>query len=91
MLHVSKFKFFFRRFVQKFHHHCPDTLFICVEVTFLRIWFTEMRTRMEVTENHAGFEVLTAVVRKSPVFWNITPYRPLKINRRYGGTCRLHL
>jgi hypothetical protein len=27
---------------------------------------------------------------KSPVFWNITPCSPLKINGRVGGTCRLH-
>jgi hypothetical protein len=28
-------------------------------------------------------EVLTAVVRKSSVFWDIKPYRPLKFNRRF--------
>jgi hypothetical protein len=28
---------------------------------------------------------------KNYVFWNITPYSPLKVNRRFGGTCRLHL
>jgi hypothetical protein len=28
---------------------------------------------------------------KSSVFWDITPSSPLKINRRFGGTCRLHL
>jgi hypothetical protein len=36
-----------------------------------------------------GFEVLTAVVNNSSVFWNITPYRPLKTNRCFGGTYRL--
>jgi hypothetical protein len=34
-----------------------------------------------------GCEVLTAVV----IFWDITPCSPLKVNRRFGGTCRLHL
>jgi hypothetical protein len=29
-----------------------------------------------------GFEVLTAVVMKSTIFWNITPCSPLKVNRR---------
>jgi hypothetical protein len=24
------------------------------------------------------------------VFWNITPYSSLKVNRRFGGTCCLH-
>jgi hypothetical protein len=29
--------------------------------------------------------------RKSSIFWDITPCSPLKVNRRFGGTCRLHL
>jgi hypothetical protein len=28
---------------------------------------------------------------KSSVFWNIKPCSPLKINRRFGGTYRLHI
>jgi hypothetical protein len=36
------------------------------------------------------FEALTAVVMKSPIFWDITPCSPLKVNRRFGGTCRLN-
>jgi hypothetical protein len=28
--------------------------------------------------NSLGFEVLTAVVMKSCVFWDVTPYTPLK-------------
>jgi hypothetical protein len=31
-------------------------------------------------------EVLTAVVIESSAFWVITPYSPLKIKRRFGGT-----
>jgi hypothetical protein len=38
-----------------------------------------------------GSEVPTAVVMKSAVFWDITPCSPLKVNRRFGGTYRLHL
>jgi hypothetical protein len=38
-----------------------------------------------------GFEVLTAVVMKSIIFWDITQCSPLKVNRRFGGTYRLHL
>jgi hypothetical protein len=37
------------------------------------------------------FEVLTAVVMKSSIFWDITPYNPLKVNCRFGGSCRLYL
>jgi hypothetical protein len=38
-----------------------------------------------------GFEVLTPVVMKSTIFWYITQCSPLKVNRRFRGTCRLHL
>jgi hypothetical protein len=37
------------------------------------------------------FEILTAVVTKISVFWDKTPYSPLKVNRRFGGTSHLHL
>jgi hypothetical protein len=38
-----------------------------------------------------GFEILTAVVMKSTLLWDTTPCSPMKVNRRFGGTCRLHL
>jgi hypothetical protein len=38
-----------------------------------------------------GSEVLTAVVMKSTVFWDITPCSLLKANRSFEGTCSLHL
>jgi hypothetical protein len=38
-----------------------------------------------------GFQVLTAAVMKVSVFWYITPSSPSKINRTFGGTCRLRL
>jgi hypothetical protein len=28
---------------------------------------------------------------KTTIFWDITPFSPLKVNRRFGGTNRLHL
>jgi hypothetical protein len=37
------------------------------------------------------FEVLIAVVMKVSIFWDITPCSPLKVNGRFGGTCRLHI
>jgi hypothetical protein len=40
---------------------------------------------------NVGFEVLTAVVMKSTVFWDITPCSTLKANRRCGVIYRLHL
>jgi hypothetical protein len=47
--------------------------------------------RFEWVNDNVGFEVLTAVVMKSSVFRDITPCSPLKVNSRFGGTCRLHL
>jgi hypothetical protein len=35
---------------------------------------------------YVGFEILTAMVMKSIIFWVITPYSPLKVNRRFGET-----
>jgi hypothetical protein len=40
---------------------------------------------------HICFVVLTAVVIKISIFWGITPYSPLKIDRRFGQTRLLHL
>jgi hypothetical protein len=36
------------------------------------------------------FEVLTAIVMKSSIFWDITPCSPLKVNRSFRGKCRFH-
>jgi hypothetical protein len=49
------------------------------------------RARSQITEEirDVGFEVLTAVVMKSSIFWDITPRSPLRVNRHFGGTCRL--
>jgi hypothetical protein len=48
-------------------------------------------TRIQLCSNPAEFEVLTAVVMKSIILWDITPCSPLSFNRCYGGTYRLHL
>jgi hypothetical protein len=45
----------------------------------------------EISYKYVGFEVLTAVVMKSTIFWDTTPCSPLNVNRRFGGTYRLHL
>jgi hypothetical protein len=38
-----------------------------------------------------GFQVFTAVVMKSIMFWDVTPFSLLSCNRRFGGTYRLNL
>jgi hypothetical protein len=40
---------------------------------------------------YVGFEVLTAMIMKSSIFWNVTPSSPLKVNLHSGGTCHFHL
>jgi hypothetical protein len=41
--------------------------------------------------SHVEFEGLTAAVMKCTIFWGITPCVPLKANRRFDRTHRLHL
>jgi hypothetical protein len=31
------------------------------------------------------------MVMKNPIMWDITPFLPLKSNRRFRGTCRIHV
>jgi hypothetical protein len=38
-----------------------------------------------------GFEILTAVVLKSSIFWDIIPCSPLNVNQHFRGTCYLRL
>jgi hypothetical protein len=35
--------------------------------------------------------IITLQSTKSSIFWDITPCSPLKLNRRFGGTCCFHL
>jgi hypothetical protein len=41
-----------------------------------------------VKEVIVGFEVLAAVVVKSSIFWDITPFSPFEVDRRFGGKLR---
>jgi hypothetical protein len=41
--------------------------------------------------NLVVFELLTVVVMKSTVFWDIMPCSPLKVNQRFRGAYHLHL
>jgi hypothetical protein len=50
------------------------------------------RSRGRLTSSwYLGFEVLTAVGMKRPIFWDTKPCIPLYVNQRFEGTCRLHL
>jgi hypothetical protein len=49
--------------------------------------FVDTMTKM----SYKGFEVFTAVVMKSIIFWDMTPCSLLSFNRCFEGTYRLHL
>jgi hypothetical protein len=53
--------------------------------TRIHIW-----TECEIFTKTYIFEVLTAVVMKGPTFWDIMPCTPLKVNRSFGVTFRIH-
>jgi hypothetical protein len=50
-----------------------------------------MGPKLLVNANDVGFEVLTALVMKTSIFWDITSCGPLKVHRRFAVTCRLHI
>jgi hypothetical protein len=59
----------------------PNSVFYCCHPLLLFV----------TTTNSVGFEVFTAVVMKSIIFWDVTPCSLLRFNRRFRGTYRLHL
>jgi hypothetical protein len=42
-------------------------------------------------KSYVRFEVLTVVVMTRSIIWDVTPCSPLKVIRRFGGACHLHL
>jgi hypothetical protein len=59
--------------------HCGSCIYTC------GVWFKV------VNMNHARFDVLGEVDMESYIFWYIATCSPLKVNRSFGGTYRLHL
>jgi hypothetical protein len=43
---------------------------------------------MAQNKKYAGFEVLTEVLMKSSIFWDITPCSPLKLNSLLRKKCQ---
>jgi hypothetical protein len=48
-------------------------------------------TSILIGAKNVGFEVFTAMVMKSIIFWDMTPRSLLSCNRSFWGTYRLHL
>jgi hypothetical protein len=53
-------------------------------------WCTFTVSKCEIKSQIVGFEVPTTVV-KCITFWDIIPCSQLSVDRRFGGTYRLHL
>jgi hypothetical protein len=47
--------------------------------------------KLQTKSMHIASEVLTAVIMKCSVFWYIATCSPMKVNRSFEGTYRLHL
>jgi hypothetical protein len=59
-------------------------------VTHTRTDLTSKRC-FPIIKMFVGLEVLVEVVTRSPIFWNITPYSPMKFGRRFIRATRLNL
>jgi hypothetical protein len=40
---------------------------------------------------NVGFKVISSVIKKSYIFWDMKSYNPVKLNPHFGGACGLHL
>jgi hypothetical protein len=66
----------------------------CLIVLILKQKSHSLFTRRYVPEEQSiylGSDVRTEMVMKSSVSCDIMPCSQMKVNRRFGGTCRLHL
>jgi hypothetical protein len=61
------------------------------KVQIFLFFFIVHQYLFEKVFNGIGFEVLTAIVMKNSVFWNIMLCGPLKVNLHFRRTCHLHL
>jgi hypothetical protein len=56
----------------------PSDTIICI---------IHFHTNNSINFKFVGFEVLTAVVMKTFIFWGTTARSPLEVNQRFGRTC----
>jgi hypothetical protein len=62
----------------------------------LEIYTTTVRSPINLTialilKSVLRFELLTSVVIKCPIFWDITQCSPLNVDQSFGGTCCRHV
>jgi hypothetical protein len=61
---------------------------IFIPLHFLQLFFTLHESTVLF---FVGFQILTAVLIRSAIFWDTTPCSPLKVNLRFGRIYHLHL
>jgi hypothetical protein len=84
--------------LSRHHHYLVRYKAMCLVTVSYHLFLTGLHAACSVLAFSSspffpqvvGFEVRTAEVMKSSVFWDITPRSPLKVNWRFGGTYRLH-
>jgi hypothetical protein len=54
-------------------------------------WISKIRLVYTATYNNLQWQVPFGLLKQSPIFWDIPSCSQLKINWRFGGTCRLNL
>jgi hypothetical protein len=60
-------------------------------VCHLNVKLKKEMAKLQTVFCYVGLEVLTAVVLKSTIFWDVMSCSPLRVNWRFGGTYHLHL
>jgi hypothetical protein len=70
------------------HRYCHHFFLVVADKYFGHHQLTQAAARTQTNKIYVGFEVLTAVVTKSSIFWYITLHSPLRVNQRFSA---LHL
>jgi hypothetical protein len=70
---------------------CTDLPYELTSLLMRGIHTAEISKLSWVIKLVKGFEVFKVVIMKNAIFWDFAPCRSCELNRRFGGTCRLHL
>jgi hypothetical protein len=70
--------------------HGAMSLAACTYVGNFSLRILNLDLHQKMNGLYVSFEVFTAVTMKNAILWDVTPSRH-SVNRRFGGTYRLHL
>jgi hypothetical protein len=66
-------------------------IYIYIYIYCLIFIQTRRGSHNKITYQHTRFYVLTTVIKKDVIFWDLRPCSLVEIYRRFGRTCCLHL